>query len=497
MKRFLFLFLAAFFVLLAGQAHPQTGDDFGFGASSDSESFGFDDSPSTGAPSTPSGLAIGGEVSAEFLGFAGDFDSWGSFNEATLGNVFSGALNFSASGSAADGVINLDLAPAASPVAIDEAYARARFGPVNIEGGLRKLTWGRADSFGPLDVINPLDYTDLSKISDPMSIKLARPMAHISWGIGIFSKLEGVFVPGFRGHRFAMDGPWAPTQISGLPAIVSASLDAYAGQIAATLSSDDQRKDLRGKLGAFKAAAKPQDLYRDSEPGLEYAQAGLRFTTTLGSSDFGAQYYYGRLPRPAMNIQVKPGFITPNDDNITVNVDLTKLSLVDYNSYHQIGFDYARVIVGFNTRAEMAFNITEDTKGDRADIYNPSFAWSLGFDRDMFTFINVNFQVTETIRLFHDKIGTDPLDTEAGKDLASTRLTLILSKKFFRDKLEIKTLGLWDIEEEGFLVMPGIVYDNNDVSVELQCGFFGGEKDSELGQYRDKHFVKTTLTYSF
>jgi hypothetical protein len=33
--------------------------------------------------------------------------------------------------------------------------------------------------------------------------------------------------------------------------------------------------------------------------------------------------------------------------------------------------------------------------------------------------------------------------------------------------------------------------------VELQCGFFGGEKDGELGQYRDKHFVKTILTYSF
>jgi hypothetical protein len=148
---------------------------------------------------------------------------------------------------------------------------------------------------------------------------------------------------------------------------------------------------------------------------------------------------------------------------------------------------------------ETALNITEDIEGDRADVYNPSFAWSTGFDRDLFDFINGNFQVVETIRHFHDKIGADPLaiDTEAGKDLSSTRLTLILSKKFFRDKLELKATGLWDIEEEGFLIMPGIVYGSNGVSVELKCGFFGGDKEGELGQYRDNHFVKTILTYSF
>jgi hypothetical protein len=163
--------------------------------------------------------------------------------------------------------------------------------------------------------------------------------------------------------------------------------------------------------------------------------------------------------------------------------------------------DFARVIAGFNTRAEAALNLTEDLEGDRPDIYNPSVAWSVGFDRDLIAGINVNLQAVETIRLFHDKVGDDPtaVDTEDGKDLTATRLTLILSKKFFRDKLELKATGLWDIEETGLLVMPGIVYSNNDVSVELSGGIFGGEKDSELGQYRyrDNHFVKTILTYSF
>jgi hypothetical protein len=61
----------------------------------------------------------------------------------------------------ADAVINLKLAPGLvyygekSPVYVDEAYLRAYFGKFDIEAGLRKLSWGKADSMGPLDVINP------------------------------------------------------------------------------------------------------------------------------------------------------------------------------------------------------------------------------------------------------------------------------------------------------------------------------------------------------
>jgi hypothetical protein len=227
---------------------------------------------------------------------------------------------------------------------------------------------------------------------------------------------------------------------------------------------------------------------------VQYAQAGLRFTTTIGSSDFGVQYYYGRLPRPALDVRLAEYF-PPASMFDTTKIDMS----MDYNRYHQIGVDYAQVIAGFNVRAEAAANITEDLDGDRGDIYNPSVAWSLGFDRDVIGGINVNLQAAESIRLFHDKIGKEPLsiDTEEGKDITSTRLTLILSKKFLRDKLELKATGLWDIEEKGYLIMPFLIWTKNDVSVELSGGIFGGEKDSELGQYRDNHFVKAVMTYSF
>jgi hypothetical protein len=75
--------------------------------------------------------------------------------------------------------------------------------------------------------------------------------------------------------------------------------------------------------------------------------------------------------------------------------------------------DWAQVIAGFNIRAEFAANITGDIHGTDPAVYNPSLAWSFGFDRDLFLGISLNAQCNETIRLL-DGGTSDPLDIEAG-----------------------------------------------------------------------------------
>jgi hypothetical protein len=444
MKKLFLWFPALFCLALAVPAQ-----DFGFGD--------FEESAFSGGP-----VKIGGQVSAGLKGFFGDFSSPEKMGNMDLGDIFSGRLDFSVSGAAAEGIINLEISPprsGASPseiLEIDEAYIRAFFGPLNVEGGLRKLSWGKADSFGPLDVINPLDYSDLSELTDPESVKLARPMIHVTWNTSSFSKLEAVFVPWFRGHKFSTSGRWAPEQISRLQSFPSFDIDTY---------------------------------YKDHKYTLEYAQAGLRFSGSAGSSDFGFQYYFGRLPRPAVAIDITK--LTPPP------ASFDGLFNIGYNYYHQIGADFARVIWGFNTRAEAGVNITSDTGGSDGAVYNPSIVWSLGFDRDLFLAINLNLQGTGSVRLFHDKLGSSLADTEAGKDRTSTRITAKLSRKFFQDELELKTTGLWGIEDRDFLIMPALVWSRNDLSAELSAGFFGGDKDGELGQYDGNNFIKTILSYKF
>jgi len=461
-------FFLALCVMAGGVVYAQ---DFGFG-------FGDDDTAGdVGTAGRSLSVSVGGEVSASFVGYIDDFKE--GLDDTRLGDIFSGKLNFSASTSFAEGVINLKLSPAVSPsgifpdspVNIDEGYVRAFFGNFDITAGLRKLTWGKADSFGPLDVINPLDYsavfTEMADNISLMGIRIARPLVHASFRFGQFSKIEGVFIPWFKPHYIPEDGKWAPAQMEMLESV-------------------------RGIL-------KEPDTTT-----IRYAQMGLRFTTTFGPADFGAQYYYGRLPEPSVKLTLNPGFLPLAD--------------LLYNRYHQIGLDYAQVLFGFNLRAEFAANITDDLAGDDGAVYNPSIAWSFGFDRDLVWGINLNLQVNESIRLLHDKLGsgammgdmtglmtafmtgtldTSTLDIEGDSRLTSSRLTVALSKKFLRDELEVRTAVAWGIEDSDAAIMPAIIWTKDDIRFALSGGFFVGESDGQIGQFKDNHFLKISMTYTF
>jgi hypothetical protein len=186
---------------------PVAAQDFGFGDEA-GESFG-------ATASSLLSVSVGGEVSASITGYFDDFSE--GTDAIQFGDIFSGKIDFSASGPNADGLISLKLKPvfdgSESPVTIDEAFLRAYFGSFSLEAGLRKLTWGKADMMGPLDVINPLDTSDLTGITDPDSLKIARPLIHASYAIGDFTKLEGVFVPWYKAAPVP-GGRWTPAAMS-------------------------------------------------------------------------------------------------------------------------------------------------------------------------------------------------------------------------------------------------------------------------------------------
>ena len=432
-------------------------------------------------------IKINGKAEAQLKLFFEEIN----FNETIRqGNIFNGSLNFSASGSFADAVINLDITPSYVPISIDEAYVRAFFGSLSITGGVRKLSWGKADSFGPLDVINPLDYSDLSNISDPQSIKIARPMLHASYRINYASRLEAVFIPWFEEHKFANTGMWMPMQITGLPDMAAD----YAAQVFYSLTSlplpDAARQLILRDMEAWINSGALNNFYPDTNY-LNYAQAGLRYTTSIRSNDLGFQYYYGRLGRPAVTI-TETGFVPP----LGFNTDLIKLNIA-YNPYHHFGVDLARVIGSFNIRAEAGANITSDLDGRDGSVYNPALVWSLGFDRG-FSGFNINVQGSGNIILFHNNINSSPmLDTQAGSNMTQTRLTLVLSRSFFRDELDLKLTSLWGIEDRDFLFMPGIYWSKDSFYAELSAGFFLGDENGELGQYKNNGFFKILLGYRF
>jgi hypothetical protein len=454
-------------------------------ASLSAQGFGFGDEEGAGSSGAAGVLSVsvGGEVGASMIGYFDDFSEGAEYID--LGDIFSGSLNFSAKTAVAEGIINLNINTQEIPVSIDEAYLRAYFGDFEITAGLRKLTWGRADSFGPLDVINPLDYsavfTEMADNVSLMGVKIARPLIHAVLRFGQSSKIEGVFVPYFTPHYIATEGRWAPAQMD-------------------MLNVSTVTIPMPPPMPPLEIPVNVNPSEPDTTTTLDYAQAGLRFTTSIGSSDIGVQYYYGRLPQPSVSVKANVKYDTPP---LPSSVDVDYMYL--YNPYHQIGIDYAQVLLGFNIRAELAANITEDLEGDDGSVYNPLIAWSFGFDRDLFWGINLNLQVNESIRLLHDKLGSGDLmsvmdgnfDIEGGSPLTSTRLTATVTKRFFRDQLELRAAVVWGIEDEDCAILPALIWTKEDLRIALSGGFFTGDEEGQLGQYWKNNFIKVSLTYMF
>jgi hypothetical protein len=336
------------------------------------DGFGFDFDGGEGGASG-GGVKTGGKVSAGFTFFPDEFLSKGDESaldrakRVRLGNVFSDALNFSAASSRADSVINFKLTPdiddPAKTLLFDEAYVRAFFGDLMFEGGLRKLAWGRADSLGPLDLVNPLDYTDLSNMGDYASIKIARPMLHASWGIGPFTKVEGVFLPWFEADQFAAGERWEPAQLRQMP-----------GRIEGRLVSDLTPK-MTGMLQNSSLSLSPDDLmammprtdassFNIAElldtSTLEYFQGGLRFTTTLRPADFGAQYYYGLHSRPSYRV------------NLAAYTDL----MTNIQAYYGV---YLEALSGGTS--EQAAEAAKGAKAEMEAAMNPAVLLDIAYNR--------------------------------------------------------------------------------------------------------------------
>jgi len=494
-----------FYTLLAGAALALYAQDFGFGSDED---IGKEASESSVA------VKVGGEIAVEFSPYIHDFDK----QIISFWDMVSGSLNFKVTGENVEAYAAFNLNADAiselweedtrlgeknyTPLIIDEAFLRGYIGPVTIEAGLRKLTWGKADSLGPLDVINPLDYTDLRNLTDIQAVKIARPLFHVSWDMNGFSKIEGVFIPNFTGHRFAEEGRWAPAQYAVMretaaTGILDRALHRYPPAYAPLIQS----------MYPY-AAAGFSDMPLESADmsTLEYFQTGLRFTTTVGPADIGAQYFYGNLFRPDFSIAGVDAFLDdlvfgnypPDPMNIYPGDPYLLSPQLKYNRYHQFGLDYAQVLFTLNVRSEVAVHLTEDRQGDDGSVRNPFIGWSLGFDRDLFWGININIQCNETIRLFNDKVGDNPvLDCEAGTDATFTRFTLRISKKLFRDELESKVTCIWDVEDSDGYIIPALTWTVGHMSTELSAGFFTGKESGELGQYWENSFVRAGIKFSF
>ena len=391
-------------------------------------------------------LSLAGTVGVGATVFVGELAAPGGVD---LGSLASASLNLTASGSLASAFLGLRLSRNRLETdpgsVIDAARVGLYLGSFSLESGLLKLAWGRADSGGQLDVLNPIDLSDRS-IPNYLDRKLAVPMIRAQWSMGQHSNLDAVFEPGFRGNNLALSGKW---ESAAMKSLIDGGHSVTEADVATAL---------------------------EPGPALDHSQTGVRFTTSIGGFDLGAQYFYGYLPDPVIHY---PSLGTPT---------------VTYARRHLAGLDFAAVLAGFSLRGEGAVNLTSDLAGTDPAVPNPSLAFLLGFSRGLSADFSLDVQYTGSLRLGGASLSDD---VEYGKLPFYSTATGTISRTLLKGALALSFAASWGVEDGGLLFSPSAVLNFGDGEMGLYGGFFGGSPASELGQYAAASYVRAGISYKF
>lgn len=437
------LFFLALLFCISGLFLFAEGDDFGF-----------DDNAKAEAKSAFS-VDIGG---AFFTGVTFFFNDGKNIKNTGLGLPLYGSLHLQAKAPLSEAYFGIKLSDKTLPIDlgnkpklfqehllplwIEQGYMQVLAGPVIFGGGIKKITWSRAEKLSVLDIVNPMDYSDPS-VRNTEHIKIPEPMFYLSAYLPKDMKIEAVFLPVFEGHRLAADD----------------------------------------KFNSFEPSINIKNIHRRLKTNtLEYFQGGARYTANAkGIHDFGLQYFYGFLPLPSFKIG-------------------TAETVYAYNRYHQIGFDYGLQIGSVaNLKTEIAANITQDIKAEDPYIYNPNIAWTAGFDFSAAYNITVQIYGSGIVRLFQNGEKKDLLSSGIEKTLkpADTTVQFVFLQKVLRGSLEWKVSVMSGIEDGDFLISPGINWLLGSVVIDAEAGFFGGNKTGKLGRHYKNMFIKLGIGYEF
>lgn len=390
---------------------------------------------------------------------------------------------------------------------LNEFVVKAYLGDIVLDAGKEKVVWGRGDKLHVLDLICANDYSNFL-IPDYIDRRIAENKLGLTWYLPKNITLQLAYTPTMTPDNVPTDGIWAPEEAKNL-VNTATSVVAYKASTAyktaydntfalLTLLSSPDAASLSQLAGA-KAALEVQQQFGSEEAflpntnQLKYSQYGLRLTGTIGSFDFGAQYYLGHYKTPSATITMGTG--------LDMQPTATDLNL-HYDKLQVFGTDFEGIVGPVNLRGELAYYLTEDTDGTKPGIHNSSIQYVGGADIGLpVNNMDLNVQVIGSYILNNDKI-VSPLDMDYRKDgkWSNNKIVFMLSDAWMHEKLKPSLTTIWGIEREDLAFIPKVEYALTDgMKISASGAYFVDLEgnNSEFETYEDNNFIGLSMKYSF
>ena len=501
------IFLICAMLSLTGVVFAQSADDFGFGGGNSDFEFSGDDSgfggfdSSSGSSASP--LSVSGKVEAAgraYVAEEGHRDSPGDWKM----DIFPKALldlNYSAASSDLNLKVKLDKTSLLKYQwdILDEFTARAYMGALRLEAGKMRVVWGKGDKVHVLDNFNANDYMDFL-VPDYIDRRISELMFRAEYTTPNGIRFEGIWTPVMTADRLADSGVWQPKKSKQLTNIAKT---AVANNIGTNPSGSSIVQ-----YASFNSSNLLPDTYQ-----LKYGQAGLRSTFTIGSVDLGLSYYYGHYKQPSADMSK---YIAAGGSQVSTNNAFPSL---DYDAVNIFGIEGAAVLFRmFNTRWELAYNMTNDFAGDDPWVHNNSISWVFGFDFDIpLNNLNLNIQTTGTCILNYNKIkdadygltGTKAalspyykaadVDYDSEDKFTNNKIIIAITDSYLNEKIKTELKGIWGIERGDIIIMPDVQLKVKDEFVLDMNGMFiwCNNSNSEFDGWQNNSFIQIGAKYSF
>ncbi len=435
-------------------------EDFGDSSGENPDSSFGDFSAVSGDTSASPALNIGGEIKFQTRYYT-DVDSSERIEDMDIESFPEVKLKLDYSGENSEFKANLvfsqDRMFSEYEDVIDEAFLRVYYDKFNIETGFMKVVWGKGDELKAVDILNPINYSDFYN-KDLLERKIASPMFKVNHYVGLNGLLELVYIPYTSYPEFdsASDGRWAPYDTLTLSSLAAAGT---------TVSYKNNRT-----------------LYS--------SQAALRYTNSSNGFDYGLIYSYGFMPLPTTKLDSFTGTgygsadIKPERANI-------------------FGLEAAKVLFSLNSRAEFAYYMSSDIKGDDPDIQNNKIMWVFGFDKDLpVSSFNLLIETQGLYTLNNREIEASHTDRDVDYDEDDTfsRNIIIarLKDSLNHDRIRPELSFTYHFEDQDFMIRPETEFVlKDDISFDILYTYFYGDNDTPFGAYNNNSFLQAKFVYSF